>query len=29
VAMPMTPMHVWRAIERAREARGTKGGGDA
>ena len=29
VAMPMTPMHVWRAIERAREGRGTKGGDDA
>jgi hypothetical protein len=29
VAMPMTPMRVWRAIERAREARGTKGGDDA
>ena len=29
VAMPMTPMHVWRAIERARDARGTKGGDDA
>jgi carbon-monoxide dehydrogenase large subunit len=29
VSMPMTPMHVWRAIERARDARRTKGGGDA
>jgi aerobic carbon-monoxide dehydrogenase large subunit len=29
VSMPMTPMHVWRAIEQTRDARGTKGGSDA